>query len=77
VTGFHEATRVRLRAEDDHGNLLSALRHTQQRGQAVAGFADESGLAGADVHVARADELVHAVDRHRAAACMNQYSACA
>ena len=45
VPCFPEAARVRLGAEHDDGDLRAALRQPEQRGEAVAGFADEAGLA--------------------------------
>ena len=63
VTRFPEARRAVGGAEHDDGDLR-ALRDAQQRREAVAGLADEAGLAAADVDVG-AEELVGAVDGER------------
>src|SRR5688572_13516063 len=65
---FPEAASVRLRAKDDHRDLRSALRQTQQRREAVASLRNESGLARLHVHVTLANELVRGMDVYGPAA---------
>src|SRR5262245_1790508 len=63
MTRFPEPAGVALRAEDDKRHLLTGLRKPQQRREAIARAADESGLAADDVDVAAADDLIRAVRR--------------
>src|SRR2546422_6537616 len=64
VLGFHEAARVRARAEDDDRDFLAALREPEERRQAVARLGDEPRLARADIDVLTAEQMVRAVEGH-------------
>ena len=59
VARFHEAARIRARPEDDHRDVVGALRQAQHGRQAVAGLGDEPGLP-ARTSIAAAEQVVGA-----------------
>src|SRR6476619_585597 len=61
MASLPETAWIGLRAEDDKGDLIVALRQSKQGGETIARFADEAGLSSDDIHSFH-DQAVGAVD---------------
>src|SRR3954463_2960929 len=75
VARLPESAGIRLRAEHHDGNLIVALRQPEECREAIAGLADETGLAPYHIHSFH-DETVRAVDADSAAVRLDGVSGC-